>query len=785
MPSHVYYFWGLFLSSLPLHFVHSTFASHVYIVYLGLTQYNDPYLTSNSHIQLLSSVFSSEQDAKRSMLYSYKHAFSGFSARLSSTQAASLAKIEGVISVLESRSLELHTTRSWDFLGLPLENINKNEGTPLQLAYGSDTIVAVLDSGVWPESESFKEEPFMGPIPPCWKGNCVKGENFDPAKACNRKLIGARYYVKGFEEAYGPLNMSSNKEYRSARDFIGHGTHTASTAVGSRVRNANYFGIGQGTARGGAPRARLAVYKVCWSKDLDGKCNEADILAAFDDALCDGVHVISASFGESPPLRPFFASNAGIGSFHAMQLGVTVVFSAGNDGPQPSLVGNVAPWSISVAASSIDRAFPTEIIVNGDFSIMGEGLISTEINAKLADATNYFDDGVCSRENWNKIVAKRPRVVLCFSTVGSVDIGEAEQAVMKANASGLIFAEPGASQMADVDIIPTVRLDMVQATKLKDYFAQFENLPPVQIKPSQTSIGKVAAPTVAYFSSRGPSSISPDILKPDITAPGIGILAAWPPKTPPTLLPEDRRSVKWNFQSGTSMSCPHVSGVVALIKSAHPNWSPAVIRSALMTTACTRDSTLDTILDGGSMQESNPFDVGAGHLNPLRAMDPGLVYDIKPNDYISFLCNIGYSQDKIKKIVLPTPGMDTRCSSKRNKAKTANINYPSITVSNLRSTTTVKRTVRNVGRNRNAIYFACIVKPDGVEVMVWPRTLIFTVLREEVSYYVTVRAVKKSEGRYDFGEIVWSDGFHYVRSPLVVHVNNTLDCNELNSYTGI
>lgn len=92
----------------------------VYIVYLGLTQHNDPYLTSNSHIQLLSSVFSrfslvftyftyilelqhlfilliilfSEEDAKRSMLYSYKHAFSGFSARLSSTQAASLASNE-------------------------------------------------------------------------------------------------------------------------------------------------------------------------------------------------------------------------------------------------------------------------------------------------------------------------------------------------------------------------------------------------------------------------------------------------------------------------------------------------------------------------------------------------------------------------------------------------------------------------------------------------------------------------------------------------------------------
>lgn len=210
----------------------------------------------------------------------------------------------------------------------------------------------------------------MKPIPSTWKGKCVKGEKFDPATACNRKLIGARYYLKGFEEENGPLNMSGNPEYRSPRDFLGHGTHTASTAVGSIVKNASFFGLGQGTARGGAPRARLAVYKVCWGKDLNGKCSEADILAAFEDALHEGVHIISASFGESPPLRPFFASNAAIGSFHAMQLGITVVFAAGNDGPDPSLVTNVEPWSISVAASTVDRTFPTQILVDNNLSIM-------------------------------------------------------------------------------------------------------------------------------------------------------------------------------------------------------------------------------------------------------------------------------------------------------------------------------------------------------------------------------------------------------------------------------
>lgn len=223
--------------------------------------------------------------------------------------------------------------------------------------------------GIWPNSSSFQEEPGTGPIPRTWKGKCVSGENFDPIKSCNRKLIGAQFYLKGIEKQYGLINTTS--EYQSPLDFLGHGTHTASTAVGSVVKNASFFGFGQGTARGGAPRARLAVYKVCWSdKNFNGRCTDADIMAAFDDALHDGVNVISASFGPPVPLIPFFESTGDIASFHAMQLGVSVVFSAGNDGPDPSLLRNVNPWSICVAASTMDRTFPTQIVLDNKLSFM-------------------------------------------------------------------------------------------------------------------------------------------------------------------------------------------------------------------------------------------------------------------------------------------------------------------------------------------------------------------------------------------------------------------------------
>ncbi|KDP30627.1 hypothetical protein JCGZ_16192 [Jatropha curcas] len=728
----------------------------VYIVYLGHNQFRNPIVTSNSHIQLLSNVFASEEEAKKSMLYSYKHSFSGFSAKLNSTQAATIANMKGVLSIFRSKTLDLHTTRSWDFLGLILERTSA--ATPLQLSYGDNVIVGIFDSGIWPESESFKEKICLGPIPPSWKGKCVKGEEFDPKKACNRKLIGARYYYKGFEEEYGPLNKT--EEYRSARDFLGHGTHVASTAVGSIVLNASFFGFGQGNARGGAPRARLAVYKTCWNKKLDenGKCEEADILAAFDDALKDGVNIISASFGSLPPdLVQFFESSVDIGSFHAMQAGVPVVFSAGNGGPDPSLIGNVSPWSICVAASTIDRSFPTQIVLDTNLTVMGEGLLTKEIKGKLASASMYFDDGVCAMEAWNNIKAKG-KIVICFANVGPISLSViAQEAVKKAEGLGLIFVDSPTKQNVDVDIIPTVLVDTTQGSTILNFLSQFVFLPVIKILPSRSVVGKSVAPAVASFSSRGPSPLSPDFLKPDLTAPGVNILAAWSPKIPPSLVPDaDNRSVDWNFQSGTSMSCPHVSGVAALVKSLHPDWSPAAIKSALMTTA------------GGSMELSDPFDIGAGHINPLKAIDPGLVYDMKSKDYIPFLCNLGYTKQQIQILV----GTDTiDCSS----SLIADINYPSITVSNLQSTTTVRRTVRNVGPNRIAIYFAKIVEPNGVEVVIWPRILLFTYFRKELSYYVTLKPLKKSQGRYDFGEIEWSDGFHCVRSQLVVLVNTAMD----------
>jgi subtilisin family serine protease len=173
-----------------------------------------------------------------------------------------------------------------------------------------------------------------------------------------RKLIGARYFNKGYASAAGVLNVSMN----TPRDMDGHGTHTLSTAAGSPVAGASVFGFGNGTASGGSPRARVAAYRVCFPPINGSECFDADILAAFDAAIHDGVHVLSLSLGGDP--SNFFDDGIAIGSFHAVRRGIAVVCSAGNSGPGLGTASNLAPWIFTAGASTMDREFPSYIVFN-------------------------------------------------------------------------------------------------------------------------------------------------------------------------------------------------------------------------------------------------------------------------------------------------------------------------------------------------------------------------------------------------------------------------------------
>jgi subtilisin family serine protease len=180
---------------------------------------------------------------------------------------------------------------------------------------------------------------------------CQVGQGWDRSN-CSRKIIGARFYSAGASQE------DLDSDYLSPRDKNGHGTHVASTAAGSVAEGVSFQGLAGGVARGGAPRARIAIYKVGWAS---GNVSSAGVLAAIDDAIHDGVDILSLSLT---------AEEYSFGALHAVQKGIAVVYSAGNDGPTPQTVANTAPWVITVAASKMDRAFPTVIKLGNNESIV-------------------------------------------------------------------------------------------------------------------------------------------------------------------------------------------------------------------------------------------------------------------------------------------------------------------------------------------------------------------------------------------------------------------------------
>ncbi|XP_052482733.1 subtilisin-like protease SBT3.9 isoform X3 [Gossypium raimondii] len=761
----------------------SSAVEQVYIVYMGERHTDEPNLLEDSHHQILSDILGSKtamisiehskESAKESILYSYKHGFSGFAAVLSQSQAKLIADVPGVVHVVPNRILNLHTTRSWDFLQVKPQIV---DGILSEGHSGLGTIIGVMDTGIWPESESFRDDG-MGKFPSRWKGICQEGNRFNRSH-CNRKIIGARWYIKGYEAEFGKLSPSDGVEFLSPRDAVGHGTHTSSTASGAEVKNANFRGLAQGIARGGAPSSWLAIYKVCWAT---GGCSSADLLAAIDDAIFDGVDIISASLGSPPPLSTYVDDALAIGSFHAVARGISVVCSAGNTGPYPQTVINTAPWVMTVAASTIDRDFPAVITLGNNQTVVGQSFYTgrglnkfhpivygADIAATNIDGTSA---GSCDLETLNATLA-RGKVILCFQSRWQRSAAIASKSVLELKGAGVIFAQFPTKDVSCPWSFPCVQVDFEAGTSLLTYMAASRK-PVVKFSFSKTVIGQQLAPEIAYFSSRGPSSLSPSVLKPDIAAPGVDILASWSPAASSKLLnsPQTKAS-PFNFKldSGTSMACPHISGIVALLKGIHPKWSPAAIKSALVTTASMKDEYgQNTVAEGAPHKQADPFDYGGGNVDPNKALDPGLIYDIKPSDYVCFLYAMGYNSTAIRLMTR----VHTPCHKSVKFLR--NLNLPSITLPELKQRMTVSRTVTNVGPV-NSIYVARIQAPAGIDVSVEPWILTFNSTTKKLKFKVTFCSQLKVQGRYSFGNLYWEDGIHVVRIPVVVRIviNNHL-----------
>ncbi|MCL7026572.1 hypothetical protein MKW94_019175 [Papaver nudicaule] len=686
----------------------------------------------------------------------------GFSASLSECELTTIKSMPEVIAVRPDRLLQIHTTYSYKFLGLGGVSASQGAG------FGRGTIVGILDTGVWPESPSFDDH-LMPPVPKKWRGICQEGEKFS-SLLCNRKLIGARFYTRGHRASAVPSMGMPAREYISARDAHGHGTHTSSTAAGASVPMANVLGMGAGEARGMAPGAHVAIYKVCWFSG----CYSSDIVAAMDDAIRDGVDVLSLSLGGFP--IPLFEDSIAIGSFRAMEHGVAVICAAGNNGPIASSMANEAPWVTTVGASTLDRRFPAILHLGNGEVLYGESMypgkreLSAGKELELVYVSDADDGGeFCFKGSLPRSKVRGKMVVCDRGTNGRAEKG---QVVKESGGAAMILTNTEINleeDSVDAHVLPATLIGYREAIRLKNYIASARK-PTARIEFGGTVIGKSRAPAVALFSSRGPSLTNPSILKPDLIAPGVNIIAAWPQNLGPTGLPQDSRRVNFTVLSGTSMACPHVSGIAALVRSVHPTWSPAAVKSAIMTTADDADHYGKPIMDGSKPAEL--FAAGAGQVNPDRATNPGLVYNILPYDYIIHLCTLGYARTDIFTIT----HRSVNCQEILAKNKGFSLNYPSMTAIfkyRKKATSVIRRRLTNVG-SPNSTYSVMIKAPAGVKIRVKPLRLTFKHVYQTLSYRVWFISKKRrttSHMVHAQGYLKWvhtHNGYYSVRSPISV-----------------
>ncbi|WP_440876651.1 S8 family serine peptidase [Thalassotalea sp. PLHSN55] len=703
------------------------------------------------------------------ILHSFKHTYNGFTARLNAKQKAQLESHPDVAGVWEDRLEKVNTSNTPEFLGL-----SGPGGQHTLNIKGEDVIIGIVDTGIWPENPSFSDDgSYSDPASLGWQGEC-ETEN-DPEFACNNKLIGARYFKSSFESVY-EIQYELG-EFESPRDADGHGSHTAGTAGGNENAAAMLAGLPAGFVTGMAPRARIAAYKACWNSDYvspegaeERGCFYGDTMAAIDAAVTDGVDVINYSIGGS---RTDLTIPSTAAMLSATQAGVFVAVSAGNSGPDAETVGTPAPWVTSVAASTYNG---TSVVIGKVLEVNSDlleesGLIS--IPAEFAPDANGLSGELalaepveaCNEAPLTNAEELEGKIALIAR--GTCAFTEKFLNAQAAGATGVvIYTYDGTSPFAmggsdPAVAIPGSMISFADGQALTASIAEsstsvtFSN---TDITGEASEVGNI----MASFSSRGPNLNTYDVIKPDITAPGVKILAA---TTSAPMFGSQGETFK--YLQGTSMSSPHIAGIAALFKESNSDWTPAQIKSAIMTTA--RQNL--TKEDGST--PADPYDFGSGHVDPVAAMNPGLLFDLNIGDYLAFLC--GQEQDDF------VEARGTSCAELEELGHSedgSQLNLPSIAIAELIEPETIFRTVSNA-TDVASEYTATIEAPEGFEVSVTT----FDALGDETegstlnvsasgnaSFAVSFAKTEAVESDvWKFGAITWTDtAGHSVRIPLAV-----------------
>ena len=741
-----------------------------------------------SHDQLLDKIGSYDRK-----VYSYGYTFNGFAVRLNEQQAAKLKTRRGVVGVWKDHFRHVETASSPAFLGLtnPVGGLTADLGLS-----GEDVIIGVIDSGIAQEHPSFSErrqikpprlcrgtfgdsllglflcrrfdsesESEYGPPPDSWNGVCEAGENFG-ADACNNKLIGARFYHAGFDL----MSTRDVNEFDSPRDADGHGTHIASIAAGNSV-SATLFGASIGTVSGMAPRARIAVYKACWLEPggFRSVCSVADLQQAIEDAVEDGVDIINYSISDDDDSLD---DPDDLALLAAADAGILSVVAAGNEGPMAETIlgPGGSPWVLTAGATSrAGEKFEEAIRVNQPESIAGnyasrEASFTPSLRdvGPITDLLELVNDdflGIDSEGNLGTFNDGCEPFVNSTSVQGRIafiqrGLCDFQVKVENAQSAGaiavVVFNNRGGDPILMGGIrnsvtIPAVMIGEADGVLLRDRIATGES---VEVTLDQSVLFSVAdaGNAVGSFSSRGPNLTDLNFLKPDVVAPGVNILAGQTPDVANGI-----RGELFQYLSGTSQSVPHVTGIAALIVEAHPQWTPTAIKSALMTTA------RQDILKEDQQTAADAFDMGAGHIAPNQAVDPGLVYETTTEDFDAYLC--GTSTPRLP---------DSECTALLGASPAPSgeaLNLPSIAVSALGATATVTRTVTNVGPAEQ--YSVSVTAPTAIGVSVNPAMLSLG-SGESASFEVTFTNQRAAPGIWYQGSVTWESAEHSVRSPFAV-----------------
>jgi subtilisin family serine protease len=699
-----------------------------------------------------------------SKLYDYAYSYNGFAAKLTAEQANRLAADPSVLAVSPNELREVDTSTTPSFLGL-----DATGGLWSQLggheSAGDGIIIGVVDSGIWPQSLSFTDRVDAAGVPNAkgtkvytnpqgWHGTCESAEividgSWD-ANLCNRKLIGAQHFNASWGGDAG-VQAQRPWEFLSPRDYNGHGTHTTSTAGGNWGVPTTGPAAGFGAINGMAPHARVAMYKALWSTQDAATASgfTADLVAAIDTAVADGVDVMNYSISGT---TTNFLDPVEVSFLFAADAGIFVAQSAGNSGPATGTVAHPSPWTTTVAAGTHNRNGTGSVTLGNGVTYYGASLAAATGPAPLIDSTAAGLSG-----------ADATKVALCYAAVDNAGVPVLDPAkvagkivvcdrgitgrtnkslaVKEAGGIGMILVNTSINSLnADFHFVPTVHLQSTDRAAVKAYAATVGATATIN---QATVTTTDTAPFTASFSSRGPLAAGGgDLLKPDVIAPGQDILAA--------VAPPGNHGLDFNLYSGTSMSSPHVAGVAALLKDLHPGWTPAMIKSALMTSAY---DVLDAVATDVKI-----FRQGAGHIKPNSAANPGLVFDNGFNDWLAFLCGTTTGVNPASCTYLATHGYSLDPSD---------FNGASIAIGGLAGIQTVHRKVTSVGGATENYTFSysglagITVAPSASSITVAPGAT--------QPFDVTFTTNGAPLNTYVGGFITWTGNLgHLVRIPVVI-----------------